>query len=536
MKQTIGFVVPRYGPEVVGGAERLIRAFAEELHQRGYPVEVFTTCTDDMVEWRNAHAPGTTIINGVPVHRFLIDSLDIGQMYRTAQKALSGLPVPRSEQLDFVRQSINSQSLYQTLRARAEEFRCFLFAPYLFGTTYWGIQAVPDKAVIIPCLHDEPFAYFTIYRELLEQVRGVVFNAEGERAFALEKLRLVNPHTAVVGYGFDLPMPAGDAARFRAERGIDAPMLLYVGRLQGGKNVPLLIQHFVRYKTERPGPLTLGLGGEGEVINLARPDIVELGFLSEEQKRDAFAAASVFCQPSVNESFSIVLMEAWLQGTPALVHGDCAVTSEHVAASGGGWAFRSYEEFRDALDAAFASDDTRRAKGEQGRQYVTDHYTWDAVIGRLLEALDRFQQPVSTYEQVARRGIRRALDFSRERFDEAFGQVVARAEADLANGLSQSQSEALREAARVGMPDYTIQSGAPYVGPLIARARQSLTSHLREPYLDPIIGRQERYNELLLDTLLPILERSLRTQQRLERQVRLLEQQLAELRGKPDAS
>lgn len=534
--QPIGFVIPRYGPEVVGGAERLVRAFAEELHRRGHPVEVFTTCTDDMVEWRNFHEPGMTVVNGVPVHRFPIDQLDIGQVYRTAQKALSGIAVPRAEQLDFVRQSINSQALYQALRERQGEFAFFLFAPYLFGTTYWGAQAVPEKAVIVPCLHDEPFAHFVVYREMLEQARGVIFNAEAERRFAVEGLRLANPSTAVAGYGFDLPAPRGDAAGFRERRGLPPEILLYVGRLQGGKNVPLLVQHFVRFKTERPGPLTLVLAGEGEVINLARPDIVEAGFLDEAEKRDAFAAATVFCQPSVNESFSIVIMEAWLQGAPVLVHGDSAVTSEHVERSGGGWTFTTYEGFRDALDAALGDPAGRAARGAAGRAYVEREYNWDAVLDRLMAALESFSRPASLREQLSRRGVRRALDFSRERFEEALGQVVARAEADLAQGLSNSQVDALRAAASVGMPGYRVRSDAPVVGDLIARVRQNLTSHLREPYLDPIIARQEAYNELLLDTLLPVLERSLRTQQRLERQVRLLEGEIARLQAALDGS
>ncbi len=527
----IGFVVPRYGVEVVGGAERLVRAFAEELHARGHPVEVFTTCTDNMVEWRNHHPPGLTVINGVPVRRFLIDKLDIGQMYRIAKLAQDGEQVSYKDQLEFVRQSINSEALYQHLREHQHEFACFIFAPYLFGTSYWGVQAVPDKAILLPCLHDEPFAYFTIYRELLEQARGVIFNAEAERRLAVEKLGMVNHATAVVGYGFERNPAPGDAAAFRARYKLPDQLLVYVGRLQGGKNVPLLIEYFVRYKTERPGPLTLVLVGEGEVTQLARPDVVEVGFLDEAEKSAAYAAATLFCQPSINESFSIVIMEAWLQGTPVLVHGDCAVTSEHVQRSGGGWTFRDYAEFRAVLDSAFGDQAERQRRGQAGRSYVAQEYNWDVVIGRLLEALAAFTRPLSLYEQLAQRGVRRALDFSRERFAEQLAQVVARAEADLAQGLTHKQIDRLRAAAAVAMPDYQVRSTTPVVGKFIAWLRRNLTSHLREPYLDPIIAKQETYNQLLLDTLLPALERSLRTQQRLERQVRLLEQQIALLRA-----
>lgn len=530
----IGFVIPRYGIEVVGGAERLVRGIAEELHARGRPVEIFTTCTNDMIDWGNHYPPGPTTINGVPVRRFPIDQTDMGQIYRTSKKALLGERVPYGEQIEFIRQSINSQALYQHLRDQQDAFACFIFAPYMFGTTYWGVQAAPDRAVLLPCLHDEPFARFAIYHELLEQARGVIFNADAERRFAVETLGMVNPNAAVVGYGFDISAPAGDGSGFRARRGLPAELLLYSGRLQSGKNVPLLIDYFTRYKAERPGPLTLALGGEGDVIPPARPDIVELGFLDESELHDAYAAAAAFCLPSVNESFSIVIMESWLQNVPVMVHGDCAVTREHVERSDGGWAFRSYEQFRAALDQILGDAAERERRGRAGRAYVVREYNWDAVIARLLAALDSFARPIGLYEQLARRGVRRALDFSHERFEDQFAQVIARAEADLAQGLTHDQIDRLRGAAHVGMPEYEVRSGAPVVGRLLAWLRRNLTSHLREPYLDPIIARQEDYNNQLLDALLPALERSLHTQQRMERQMRLLERQVEQLRAERD--
>lgn len=528
--ERIGLVVPRYGIDVVGGAEQLVRGLAEQLVNRGYITEVFTTCTNDMLEWNNYYESGTTTINGVLVRRFRTDDVDIGQVHRTARKAFAEVRVTYNEQLEFVRQSVNSQELYQYLRDHQDEFRCFIFAPYLFGTTYWGVRTVPDKALLLPCLHDEPFARFAIYRELLEQVRGVLFNTKAEGRFATEQLGMTNSNTAVVGYGFDPSMPRGDGERFRKKHNLPHETMVYVGRLQGGKNVPLLVDYFARYKNERPGPLTLALCGEGEVIQLARPDIVELGFLSDDEKNDAYEAAMVFCQPSVNESFSIVIMEAWLQDTPVIVHGDCAVTSEHVYLSGGGWTFRSYEEFRAVLDQMLNEPSIREARGRAGHQYVVNKYSWDAVTDRLIDGIERFTQPLSLREQLSRRGIQRVLEFSQERVEDLLGQVVARAESDLAQGLSHSQIDELRDAAHVSMPEYQVQSGAPVVGDLIATVRQNLTSHLREPYLDPIIERQEHYNKLLVDTLLPALERSLRSQQRLERQVRLLEQQVMQLK------
>src|SRR3546814_18863508 len=44
----------------------------------------------------------------------------------------------------------------------------------------------------------------------------------------------------------------------------------------------------------------------------------DLGFLSDEEAPDAFAAAAAYVQPSRNASFSPTILEAWMAGTPGL--------------------------------------------------------------------------------------------------------------------------------------------------------------------------------------------------------------------------
>lgn len=527
--QTIVFVTPRYGLEIVGGAERLVRALAEQLAAHGHAVEILTTCTESVAEIRNTLPPGVSTLNGVTVRRFLADRTDIARYYRVAALAQSGARVSYSDQVEFMRHSLNSGPLYEHLRSHSEAYRCAIFAPYMFGTTYWGMQAIPDKAMLIPCLHDEPYAAFSIVRDMLEQAQGIIFNVEPERDFAYEKLGLVNERSTVVGMDF-APQPSGDGSEFRARHNIQGKLLLYTGRLEDGKNVPLLLDYFTRYADAHPGRWTLALTGVGPVPLPNRPDVIGLGFLQEHELPNAYAAASLYCQPSVNESLSIVLMESWLQARPALVHSDCAVTRFHIEQSGGGLHFRSYEEFGAALDHIAADHEAAAAMGERGRAYVLAHYSPDATYERLTNAINRFTAPRNLYDSLRQAGIVHARSFSRERFDDRFATILATVEAEAAGqGLNATQIAALREGALVGMPDYQVRSGAPYgLGRLIVWLRRNLTSHLREPYLDPIIARQEQFNRQLLDTLLPALERSVRAQQRLERQVRLLEQQLEE--------
>ena len=70
MAMKIAFVVPRYGADIRGGAETGARMLAERLvADRGHDVEVLTTCALDAITWRDELPEGTTVSNGVRVHR-----------------------------------------------------------------------------------------------------------------------------------------------------------------------------------------------------------------------------------------------------------------------------------------------------------------------------------------------------------------------------------------------------------------------------------------------------------------------------------
>ena len=120
-----------------------------------------------------------------------------------------------------------------------------------------------------------------------------------------------------------------------------------------------------------------------------RGEVLDLGFVPPQDKVDAYAAAVALCQPSLLESFSIVMMEAWLCGTPTLVHARCAVTRDHCLASNGGLFFDDYFEFAEAVDLLRDNPDLRRRLADNGRAYVLAHFTWDRVTANYLRVLER---------------------------------------------------------------------------------------------------------------------------------------------------
>lgn len=395
---SLAVVLPRYGESLGGGAEALTKALVEQLaHGRDNSgplvkhIEVWTTCARDHRTWKNEFAPGITVEKGITVRRFSVDerNLDVFIKHEIAMSQGEALTV--DEQLAWLSESVNSAGLYEHISAHGREFSAILFAPYLFATTYWGAHIHPDRSVIIPCLHNEPYAYQPVFGHLFSKVRGLLCNAPAERDLVLAICgeNELAQKSVVVGMGFEIPAEESQPAR--AEN--CEPYLLYSGRKERGKNVDLLLSFFSNYAAKYPDDqLKLVFIGAGDLreIGPVPPNVEDRGFVSEEEKRDLLRNALCLCQPSTNESFSIVLMEAWLENTPALVHGKCAVTREHVVQSGGGLYFTSAEEFTAVVHELRSSSLLRDTLGCAGRDYVARVYSWEAVLARLQAAFIQF--------------------------------------------------------------------------------------------------------------------------------------------------
>lgn len=391
-KPSIAFVVPRFDPELAGGAEVLAKGLATRLLQRGYPVTVLTTCARDHFTWNNFFPPGEVESNGMRVRRFPVnESRDIRRFLEIQEKIVKYQDLSFEEEKEWISQSVVSEALFKELERARDEHDVFIFIPYLFGTTYWGAQTVAEKAVLIPCLHDEPYAHLRIFKELFDNVKAVMFNAEAEKRLGEDLYDLPDRKTCVVGMGFE-PTGPHYPDRFREKFRMPEPFVLYAGRREGGKNSDLLIEYFRVFKRHIGFDMKLAMMGTGPLPlqPIDKKYVVDLGYLSEQAKRDAFAAATVFCQPSLNESLSIVLMEAWLAERPVMVHARCPVTVEHCVRSKGGLYFDNYYEFEDILALFLTNPALAEGFGKNGIEYVRKEYNWEAVIGRFESGLAKF--------------------------------------------------------------------------------------------------------------------------------------------------
>lgn len=381
-QQRVAIVVQRYGEEVSGGAELHARWLAERLLPLA-EIHVLTTCAVDYVTWANEYPAKTTLVNGVTVHRFAVDQ---PRDWAAAQKQTQALLLQEHSLFDEIAwvkaQGPYSTALLTAVRQSYANFDAFIFFTYLYATTYFGLPLVSDKAILVPTAHDEPFLYLPVFRPLFHLPRAIVYNTLTEKGLVN---RVTGNHgraqDIIAGVGVNLPDHVS-AERFRQKYQIDGPFLLYVGRIAHGKNVPELLEDFQQFRQHQKDPLKLVLIGKANFDLPTHPDIVPLGFLSEQDKFDALQAASIVVMPSLYESLSMIVLEAWLMGRPVLVNGRCAVLRNQCRRSNGGLYYTSYDEFSAALQQLLSNPSLRQQLGRQGQRFAQTEYHWDTIIHR----------------------------------------------------------------------------------------------------------------------------------------------------------
>lgn len=377
------FVTPRYGDEVVGGAESGARSLATRLAADGYRVEVHTTCALSPVTWEDAYPEGRVEIDGVVVHRHRVDRPRRRDFDAVSARLLAApRAVTRDEALAWIDdQGPTSRALLEAVGA-VDEGIC-AFYPYLYHPTVRGLAAVRVPAVLHPAAHPEPPLDLPVFDEVFAGADGLALHSRAEQDLVAGRFAATRAHPqSVVGLPVDGPPRPPDAEPF------DEPTALYLGRVDRGKGTDDLVARFAAWRRR---------GGRGRLV-LAGPVVhrpprtrgVEVrGRVDDDERWELLARADVLVNPSPHESFSLVVPEAWTVGTPVLVNARCAPLFEHVHRGGGGLWYRGWADFDAALGLFLGRDPRARRLGEAGRRYVAAEFSWPAVRTRYLGLLER---------------------------------------------------------------------------------------------------------------------------------------------------
>lgn len=232
-------------------------------------------------------------------------------------------------------------------------------------------------------------------RPLLQHAAKIHFTSQAE-ADEAAPLQLTS-QTAILPLGIDLrpfsnlPSTSLFFERFPAAQ--SSPLILFLSRIDPKKGVELLLKSFALIQQRHPDAVLVLAGNapakyEAELKTLAsnlRVDhkVIWTGFLDNQFKLSALAAADVFVLPSHSENFGIALLEAMASGRACVATPGVALA--HEAASAVVRSEAKEDALADAIALLASSPVERMRLGEDAASFVASRYSLEAVGARLVK-------------------------------------------------------------------------------------------------------------------------------------------------------
>lgn len=379
-------VVQRFGDDVTGGSEYHCRAVAEHLAAT-HDVTILTSCAQDYVTWRNVYAPGASTSGPLRVMRFPVARqrrlhrfAEISEIVFTARSS------PAEQESWFVENGPEVPELLDYLQRHGAEYDRILFWTYRYYQSFFGLPLVADRAILVPTAEEDPLIRVDILDRFFSLPAGYMFLTPEERDLVAIRCSRPLAPSSVIGCGLD---PAASHAQpiDLSALGVVNPFVLYLGRIERNKGCETLLQYFDRYLEAGRPPVQLVMAGPAKMPIPAQPLVQCLGVVDGTVREALLSQARLLVVPSPFESLSMVLLEAWNHGVPALVNGSCRVLKGQVLRADGGLHYRHAKEFAAALSYLLNDGDIARRLGRQGLAYVQREYRWPRVMSQVEQVL-----------------------------------------------------------------------------------------------------------------------------------------------------
>ncbi len=400
----IAIVVQRAGRNIVGGSEDYSMRMAQVLSEN-YSVDIVTTTARSHLTWENEYNEGIERLNeNLNIIRFYVDKGRGKYWHNLCSIFFNGIPlnrfheleesekkkyiqrirqIPEGAQEEWVKfQGPYSYNLLNYLSEKSSYYDKFIFMTYLFPTTYFGVDRIFDrkKVLLCPTFHDEPPAYFSIFKKYKNYT--LLFLTHSERGITEKIFEDIINNFQIINFGMQDKF--NNVEELKGEK-----YIVYAGRLEEGKGILTLLRFFSRF-TEEYGKfgIMLYLLGDGSIKNFNHPRVKYLGVLNEDEKLKYIKNAVAFVHPSPLESLSISLVEAFMMGTPVIVNKKCAVFEEHISKSNAGLGFGSYPEFSSAMLSMIEDEVLRNNLSKNARKYFLDNYRLDTYKNKLINIIE----------------------------------------------------------------------------------------------------------------------------------------------------
>lgn len=199
--------------------------------------------------------------------------------------------------------------------------------------------------------------------------------------------------------------PNKEGSKIRTRFGINEEdeVIGFVGRLVPLKGVKYLLEalRLINKKMDHVKILIVGDGPQRKELELlARKDknfnTIFTGFIPKEELPNVYSALDIFVLPTLTEGLSNTILEAMACGKPVITT-PVGGNTELVEDGKNGYlvAPRSSKELAERILDLIHSPKRRVQMGQNGREKIKKHYTWDKTVPRYEEAYEHLLSQLS---------------------------------------------------------------------------------------------------------------------------------------------
>jgi glycosyltransferase involved in cell wall biosynthesis len=392
----IAYVVQRYLPAPLTGSERYIQILAEGLRRDGYKVDVLTSNAYDwdafIFPFKKRIQKKEEIVNGVKIKRFPIH-YEIYVIPTFMRLVLSRIGI-ENDLLNLLANGPFIPDIYFYIKN--SNYELVHATPFPFSIVWFSWLASRKASlpfVVTPLFHIHIKQYYNEYlKQILTNCEAIIAltNIEKEKLIGLGAPR---DRVHVIPLGINVSEYKNtDGERFKRKyRLSDHYIILYTAPKVPEKGALQVLRTMSIVQKYIPNAILVAIGRRSkqwinERRKLKNIRVIDLDWVSEDEKRDVFAACDVFVMPSKTDSYGFVYLEAWAMGKPVI--GARAGAIPDVIRDGvDGFLVK----FGDSLELAekllflWKNPSIREKMGENGKQRILTTNNWKNLIEKYKE-------------------------------------------------------------------------------------------------------------------------------------------------------
>jgi len=242
---------------------------------------------------------------------------------------------------------------------------------------------------------------WVVGRKIVRNARACVAIASNEVA-QLAEYGVPAERVTIIPNGIDpeefaKPDPAG----FRAKFGLpDAPLILFMGRLNSIKGPDLLLKAFADAGLASRGYNLVLAGSDDGMLDTLKTGVARagvtgnvrfIGHVGAHDKAGAYCASELLVIPSRQEAMSIVVLEAGICNRPVLITDRCGF-NEVERVGGGRVVPASVDGIRSGLLGMLGDAERLPAMGQRLGDFVRRNFLWEFACRRYLDLFSSLLQ------------------------------------------------------------------------------------------------------------------------------------------------